>query len=157
MALAGQRTSTRRAPATPLAYDGQLRRNHLGLERRRELLGLVEPQPEVGQARLLATLNARDLGIAIADREHQIPTHGPQDHLGRELPALELLALRHDTRAAIHLSRRHVYPIRTRLTNLQQIRMICFMKTSHMKIIGHKRRHSFLGMHKSNHLTYLKL
>jgi len=27
----------------------------------------------------------------------------PQDHLGRELPALELLALPHDTRAAIRL------------------------------------------------------
>src|SRR3954464_592120 len=36
--------------------------------------------------------------IAVADREHQIPAHGPQDHLGRELPALELFALRHATR-----------------------------------------------------------
>src|SRR3954447_17172925 len=61
MALAGQRTSTRRATATPLAHDGQLPRNHLGLERRCELLRFVEPQPEVGQARLLATLNARPL------------------------------------------------------------------------------------------------
>src|SRR5215207_11266432 len=59
--------------------------------------------------------------IAVADREHQVPAYGPQDHLGRELPALELFALRHDTCAAIRLSRRHVYPIRTRLTNLQQI------------------------------------
>src|SRR5215204_6664446 len=33
--------------------------------------------------------------IAVADREHQIPAHGPQDHLGRELPALEVLALSH--------------------------------------------------------------
>src|SRR5215207_931942 len=41
--------------------------------------------------------------IAIADREHQVPAHGPQDHLGRELPALERLALRHDTCAAIRL------------------------------------------------------
>src|SRR4051812_43048235 len=63
MALAGQRTPTGNAPAPPLAHDGQLRRNHLGLERRRELLGLVEPQTEVGQASLLAMLNARDLGL----------------------------------------------------------------------------------------------
>jgi len=46
-----------------LAHDGQLGRNHLGLERRRELLRLVEPQPEVGQACLRATFNARDLGF----------------------------------------------------------------------------------------------
>src|SRR5215207_2045411 len=63
MALAGQRTPTSDAPTTSLAHDGQLRRNHLGLERRCELLGFVEPQPEVGQARLLATLDARDLGL----------------------------------------------------------------------------------------------
>src|SRR3954453_12345491 len=41
--------------------------------------------------------------IAVADREHQIPAHGPQDHRGRELPALELLALSHATCAAIRL------------------------------------------------------
>src|SRR4051812_47192999 len=58
--------------------------------------------------------------IAVADREHQIPAHGPEDHLDRELPALELLALCHATCAAIRLSRRPVYPIRTRLTTLQQ-------------------------------------
>src|SRR6185437_4089533 len=40
------------------------------------------------------------LEIAVADREHQIPAHGPQDHLGRELPALERFALRHATRTA---------------------------------------------------------
>src|SRR3982751_6575822 len=50
-----------------------------------------------------ATVLQHQLEIAIADREHQVPAHGPQDHLGRELPALELLALPHDTRAAIRL------------------------------------------------------
>ena len=68
-----------------------------------------------------ATVLQHQLEIAVADREHQVPAHGPQDHLGRELPALELLALRHATRAAIRLSRRPVYPIRIRFTNLQQI------------------------------------
>ena len=38
IALAGQRTSTGNAPATPLAHHGHLGRNYLGLERRRELL-----------------------------------------------------------------------------------------------------------------------
>src|SRR5829696_7611409 len=43
------------------------------------------------------------LEIAVADREHQVPSDRPQDYLGRELPALERLALRHNTRAAIRL------------------------------------------------------
>jgi hypothetical protein len=51
------------APATPLAHHGHLGRNYLGLERRRELLCLIEPEPEVGQASLLATLNASNLGL----------------------------------------------------------------------------------------------
>src|SRR3954470_13949035 len=41
--------------------------------------------------------------IAVADREHQVPAHGPQDHLDRELPAFQLLALSQDTCAAIRL------------------------------------------------------
>src|SRR4051794_25618741 len=40
------------------------------------------------------------LEITVADREHQVPAHGPQDHLGRELPPLKLFALRHTTRVA---------------------------------------------------------
>src|SRR5829696_1694304 len=56
-------SSTRHAPATPLAHHGQLRRNHLGLARRCELLCLIEPEPEVGQARLRATLHASNLGF----------------------------------------------------------------------------------------------
>src|SRR4051812_26829060 len=50
-----------------------------------------------------ATVQEHQFKIAVADREHQIPTHGPEDHLGRELPALEVLAPRHDTCAAIRL------------------------------------------------------
>src|SRR5215212_8790861 len=33
--------------------------------------------------------------VAVADREHQIPAHRPEDHLGRELTALERLTLHH--------------------------------------------------------------
>src|SRR5215208_7954996 len=58
MTLAGQETSTSDAPATPLAHDGHLGRNHLGLERRCELLRFIEPEPEFGQADRLAALNA---------------------------------------------------------------------------------------------------
>src|SRR5687768_6012382 len=77
MALAGQRTSTSDALPASLAHDGQLRRNYLGLERRCELLRLVEPQPEVGLAHLFATLNARDLGLgrhAGLQLRHQLHT-----------------------------------------------------------------------------------
>ena len=69
-----------------------------------------------------AAILQHQLQIAVADREEQVPAHGPEDHLGGELPALEVPTLRYDTPAAIRLSRRHVYPILTRLTNLQQIR-----------------------------------
>ena len=49
------------------------------------------------------TVLQHQLEIAVAGREHQIPAHGPQDHLGRELPTLKLFALPHDTRAVIRL------------------------------------------------------
>src|SRR5215212_2421714 len=49
------------------------------------------------------TVLQHQLEIAVADREHQVPSDRPQDHLGRELPAFEVLALRHDTCAAIRL------------------------------------------------------
>src|SRR3954447_10149355 len=33
--------------------------------------------------------------IAVADREHQISAHRPEDHLGHELPSFERLTLHH--------------------------------------------------------------
>jgi len=36
-----------------------------------------------------------ELEIAVADREHQIPAHRPEDHLGSKLPPLERLTLHH--------------------------------------------------------------
>ena len=42
-----------------------------------------------------ATVLQHQFEITVADREHQIPSDRPQDHLGRELPAFELLALSH--------------------------------------------------------------
>ena len=50
MALAGQPSSTGHAPATTLARHGHLRRHDLSLERRCELLRLIEPEPEFSQA-----------------------------------------------------------------------------------------------------------
>jgi lipid II:glycine glycyltransferase (peptidoglycan interpeptide bridge formation enzyme) len=38
-------------------------------------------------------LPQHQLEIAVADRDHQMPPHRPQDHLGTELPALESLTL----------------------------------------------------------------
>lgn len=40
-----------------------------------------------------AAVHQHEFEIAIADREHQIPPHRPQDHLGGELPAFEGLIL----------------------------------------------------------------
>ena len=56
MALAGQPSSTGQAPATTLARHGHLRRHDLSLERRCELLRLIEPEPEFSQADRLAAL-----------------------------------------------------------------------------------------------------
>src|SRR4051794_7560590 len=63
----------------------------------------LDPAEDGRVVHLDATVLEHQLEIAIADREHQIPSDRPQDHLGRELPALELLAVRHATRAAIRL------------------------------------------------------
>jgi hypothetical protein len=50
---------TRGAPPPALAHDGHLRRHDPGLNRGGELLGLLEPEPEVSQAGLFAALEAR--------------------------------------------------------------------------------------------------
>jgi hypothetical protein len=63
MALADQPSSTGHAPATTLARHGHLRRHDLSLERRRELLRLIEPEPEFSQADRLAALNTSNLGL----------------------------------------------------------------------------------------------
>src|SRR3954451_15123529 len=63
----------------------------------------LDPAKEGCVVHLHPTVLQHQLEIAVADWEHQVPAHGPQDHLGGELPALELLALPHDTRAAIRL------------------------------------------------------
>src|SRR3954468_18761049 len=63
----------------------------------------LDPAEEGRVVHLHPTVLQHQLEIAVADREHQIPSDRPQDHLGRELPASELLALRHDPRAAIRL------------------------------------------------------
>jgi hypothetical protein len=63
MTLAGQDAATRHARAATLAQHGHLRRDHLSLERRCELLCLGKPEPEVGQARLFIALEARDLHL----------------------------------------------------------------------------------------------
>ena len=56
-------SSTGPAPATTLARHGHLRRHDLSLERRRELLRLIEPEPEFSQADRLAALNTSNLGL----------------------------------------------------------------------------------------------
>src|SRR3954452_16564232 len=57
----------------------------------------LDPAEDGRVVPLDATVLEHQLEIAVADWEHQIPAHSPQDHLGRELPAFELLALRYAT------------------------------------------------------------
>ena len=63
MTLAGQDASTHHARAATLAHHGHLRRDHLSLEGRCELLRLGKPEPEVGQAGLFIALEACDLHL----------------------------------------------------------------------------------------------
>ncbi len=63
VALAGRHLPAGRAPPAALAHGRHLCRHDLGLERRREPLRLVEPEPEVGQAGLLVALDPCDLGL----------------------------------------------------------------------------------------------
>jgi len=59
--LGGQPAPARLARARTLAHSGHLCRDHLGLQRRREPLHLVEPQPEIGHADVLVALDAGQL------------------------------------------------------------------------------------------------
>jgi hypothetical protein len=51
------------AGATTPAQDRHLCRHHLSLQRGRELLGLFEPQPKLGQIGLLITFDPGDLRL----------------------------------------------------------------------------------------------
>jgi transposase-like protein len=53
----------------------------------------LNPSEDRGVIDLHATIQQHQLEIAVADREHQIPSHRPQDHLGGELAAFESLIL----------------------------------------------------------------
>ena len=59
----GQHASANLARAATLPHHGHLRRDHLGLKRRCELLRLREPEPELGQAGMLIALEAGDLHL----------------------------------------------------------------------------------------------
>src|SRR4051794_13056614 len=53
----------------------------------------LDPAEDGGVIDRDAAVLQHEREIAIADREHQIPAHRPEDHLGSELPALEHLTL----------------------------------------------------------------
>jgi CheY-like chemotaxis protein len=49
-----------------------------------------------------SAVEEHEFQIAVADREHQIPSHGPKDRLGCELPPLEAITQTHtDTRPIV--------------------------------------------------------
>jgi hypothetical protein len=49
----------------------------------------LDPAEDGGVVDLYATVQQHELEISIADREHQIPSDRPQDHLSGELPPFE--------------------------------------------------------------------
>ena len=81
VALAGQPASARLARATALTHLRYLRRNHRGLQRRRQPLRLVQPQPELDQADVRPALDARDLCL----RHHPGPHFRHQLHVPYQL------------------------------------------------------------------------
>jgi len=85
--LAGQHASTRRTQAMTLAHHGYLRRNHLGLERRCDLLCLGQPQSKVGHAGLFIALEAANLHL----RRHPNPQLHHQLHATPASPPAHLL------------------------------------------------------------------
>jgi len=65
-----------------LAHHGHLRRDHLRMERRCELLRLGKPEPEVGQAGLFIGLEACNLHLRRQARlQFRNQLHSP-NHLG---------------------------------------------------------------------------
>src|SRR4051812_9613246 len=53
----------------------------------------LDPAEDGGVIHLDTAIQQHQLEVAVADWEHQIPSHRPQDHLGGELPAFEGLIL----------------------------------------------------------------
>src|ERR1700759_1998753 len=61
----------------------------------------LDPSKDGGMIDHDAAVLQHELEIAAADREHQIPAHRPEDHLGSELPALDPLTLNHPPPSSI--------------------------------------------------------
>src|SRR4051794_3027130 len=55
----------------------------------------LDPTKDGGVVDRDAAVLQHELEIAVADREHQIPAHRPEDPPSRELPAFERLTLPH--------------------------------------------------------------
>ena len=87
MALADQHVPAGLAGTTALPKSGDLPRHESGLQRRREPFRLGEAEPELGQAGLLITHDAGDLGLADhAGLEFRDQPHPP--HQVRHPPTL---------------------------------------------------------------------
>src|SRR3984957_8981172 len=55
----------------------------------------LDPSADRRVVVLDAAIEQHELQITVADREHQIPSHGPKDRLGCELPPLETITQTH--------------------------------------------------------------
>jgi hypothetical protein len=68
-----------------------------------------------------AAVGQHHLEIAVADREHQVPTHGPEDDVGGELPPFERPVPHHRAGPVATLIDLPLLPEAGRHVNLQQI------------------------------------
>src|ERR1700729_3469696 len=55
----------------------------------------LDPSEDRRVVDLDAAIEQHEFQIAVADREHQIPSHGPKDRLSCELPPLETITQTH--------------------------------------------------------------
>ena len=55
----------------------------------------LDPSEDRRVVDLDSAVEEHEFQIAVADREHQIPSHGPKDRLSRELPPLEAITQTH--------------------------------------------------------------
>jgi IS1 family transposase len=72
-----------------------------------------------------AAIEQHELQITVADGKHQIPSHGPKDHLGCELAPLEAITQTHsDARPIVPHS---IIPELRQQRSLQQNRKLCYL------------------------------
>jgi hypothetical protein len=90
----------------------------------------MDPTEDRRVVHLDTAVDEHELEIAVTDREHQIPTNGPQNHFRCELTPLEATAAPIHCPATPHPDRDPIYPEYGDPRNLQQNPSVARMSQS---------------------------